>query len=114
LWIGLWVTLAASVVVVVSGDPQAKILFEQQPMKMAAAEALCDTEQGAGLYRPNLIVTYWGFRAMTGFGIVAMGMSAIALFAIRKRNTVPDGRWVTPVVIATMVSHTGRPVCWDP
>jgi len=40
---GLWFTLVASLVVVVSGDTQARIMTSQQPMKMAAAEALYDT-----------------------------------------------------------------------
>jgi cytochrome d ubiquinol oxidase subunit I len=40
LRLGLWVALVASLVVVFSGDVQAKIMTEQQPMKMAAAEAL--------------------------------------------------------------------------
>ena len=29
--------------VALTGDRQAKLMFEQQPMKMAAAEALCET-----------------------------------------------------------------------
>jgi cytochrome d ubiquinol oxidase subunit I len=54
---GVWrasVRLGAAVGVVafaglaVSGDLQSKLMFEQQPMKMAAAEALCHTEQPAG------------------------------------------------------------------
>jgi cytochrome bd ubiquinol oxidase subunit I len=40
LKLGLWISLVASLLVVVSGDVQAKIMTEQQPMKMAAAEAL--------------------------------------------------------------------------
>ncbi len=32
----------------ISGDLQSKLMFEQQPMKMASAEALCHTEQPAG------------------------------------------------------------------
>jgi cytochrome d ubiquinol oxidase subunit I len=44
---GAVVTLVAGVAVIVSGDLQAKMMFEQQPMKMAAAEALCETEAGA-------------------------------------------------------------------
>ncbi|GAB3438697.1 cytochrome ubiquinol oxidase subunit I [Actinophytocola sediminis] len=32
----------------VSGDLQTKLMFEQQPMKMASAEALCHTEKPAG------------------------------------------------------------------
>jgi cytochrome d ubiquinol oxidase subunit I len=48
LRLGLVVLLVAGVGVAITGDLQAKMMFEQQPMKMAAAEALCTTEQGAG------------------------------------------------------------------
>ena len=44
---GAWVTLVAGLGVAVSGDFQGKIMTEVQPMKMAAAEALYDTEQPA-------------------------------------------------------------------
>ncbi|SNS51133.1 cytochrome bd-I ubiquinol oxidase subunit 1 apoprotein [Micrococcales bacterium KH10] len=44
---GCWVMLIAGVGVILSGDFQAKLMFEQQPMKMASAEALCHTEKGA-------------------------------------------------------------------
>jgi cytochrome d ubiquinol oxidase subunit I len=43
----LVVTLVSAVVVAFSGHLQAQIMTEQQPMKMAAAEALWDTESGA-------------------------------------------------------------------
>ncbi|GAA3029964.1 cytochrome ubiquinol oxidase subunit I [Gordonia defluvii] len=43
----LWLTIAAGVAVIISGDFQAQIMFKQQPMKMAAAESLCDTEHRA-------------------------------------------------------------------
>src|SRR5690606_1032303 len=33
---------------VVSGDLQSRLMFEQQPMKMASAEALCESEEPAG------------------------------------------------------------------
>ncbi|GAB2695744.1 cytochrome ubiquinol oxidase subunit I [Thalassiella azotivora] len=46
--LGLVAVLVAGAGVAVSGDVQAKLMFAQQPMKMAAAEALCDTETGAG------------------------------------------------------------------
>jgi cytochrome d ubiquinol oxidase subunit I len=39
--------IAAGVAVIVTGDIQAKMMFEQQPMKMAAAEGLMETEEGA-------------------------------------------------------------------
>jgi cytochrome d ubiquinol oxidase subunit I len=47
--VGLAVALVATVGVAVTGDQQAKMIAEQQPMKLAAAEALWQTESGAGL-----------------------------------------------------------------
>ncbi len=44
---GAWVLLAAGVLSVITGDIQGKIMTEVQPMKMAAAEALWETEQPA-------------------------------------------------------------------
>lgn len=49
LRLGLAVLLVSGVGVAVSGDLQARMLFEQQPMKMAAAEGLCHTETGVPL-----------------------------------------------------------------
>ena len=46
---GLWVVLVSGAAVIVSGDIQGKIMFEQQPMKMASAEGLCETTTGAPL-----------------------------------------------------------------
>ncbi|MFV0253366.1 MAG: cytochrome ubiquinol oxidase subunit I [Beutenbergiaceae bacterium] len=45
--LGLVTVLAAGVGVAGTGDWQAKLMFDQQPLKMAAAEALCETEVGA-------------------------------------------------------------------
>jgi cytochrome d ubiquinol oxidase subunit I len=39
--------LIASAAVIVTGDIQAKLMFEQQPIKMAAAEGMCETETNA-------------------------------------------------------------------
>jgi cytochrome bd ubiquinol oxidase subunit I len=47
--LGVIAVLAAGLVVVVTGHVQGQIMVKQQPMKMAAAEALCNTEKGAGL-----------------------------------------------------------------
>jgi cytochrome bd ubiquinol oxidase subunit I len=44
---GAWMVLVAGLLVAVTGDIQGKIMTEQQPMKMAAAEALWQTEQPA-------------------------------------------------------------------
>ena len=45
---GAALVLAAGIGVAVTGDVQGKIMTEVQPMKMAAAEALYDTEDSAG------------------------------------------------------------------
>lgn len=45
---GAWVMLVAGLGVALSGHTQAQLMFEQQPAKMAAAEGLCQTEDGAG------------------------------------------------------------------
>ncbi|GAA4239177.1 cytochrome ubiquinol oxidase subunit I [Actinomadura meridiana] len=47
LRLALAVTAIASIGVAVTGDIQGKVMTEQQPMKMAAAEALYETEQPA-------------------------------------------------------------------
>src|SRR5699024_450180 len=44
---GAWVGIVAFATLVLTGDSQAKLMFEQQPMKMSAAEALCHTESPA-------------------------------------------------------------------
>ncbi|MGV8872072.1 MAG: cytochrome ubiquinol oxidase subunit I [Rhodococcus sp. (in: high G+C Gram-positive bacteria)] len=41
------IMIAAGGALAVTGDIQGKLMFEQQPMKMASAESLCDTETGA-------------------------------------------------------------------
>jgi len=45
--LGMVTMLVSGAGIIWSGDWQAKLMFDQQPMKMAAAEALCETEQGA-------------------------------------------------------------------
>ena len=42
--LGCWVVLVAAAGLVISGDIQGKLMFQQQPMKMASAESLCHTE----------------------------------------------------------------------
>jgi len=48
LRVGTLVGVVAFAGLAVSGDLQSKLMFEQQPMKMASAEALCHTEKPAG------------------------------------------------------------------
>ncbi len=154
---GLWVTIVAGAALSLSGHFQTRLMFEQQPMKMAAAEALCDTESGAGLsvfaigdvsaecdvrslvipgllsflatdnwnaeipgvidtqaryqelygpgdYRPNLIVTYWGFRAMIGLGMVSVFAAAGALVWLRWKQVLPQSKWGGRAAIALIAT----------
>jgi cytochrome d ubiquinol oxidase subunit I len=48
LRLGLAAVLVSGVALAVTGDVSAKLMFDQQPMKMASAEALCESETGAG------------------------------------------------------------------
>jgi cytochrome bd ubiquinol oxidase subunit I len=48
LRLGAWTIVASAVAVVVTGDIQGKIMTQVQPMKMAAAEGLYETETRAG------------------------------------------------------------------
>ncbi|WP_153505955.1 cytochrome ubiquinol oxidase subunit I [Cumulibacter manganitolerans] len=48
---------------------------------------------GAGDYSPNIPVTYWSFRLMIGFGVLAALWAAWALWSTR-RGAVPTGRWL--------------------
>lgn len=143
--LGIGTVLVGTVLLGWTGDSQARIMVEQQPMKMAAAEALYETaapapfsvftlgtldgsapiysldipdglsmlathtldgqvqginnlqeqyEQtyGPGDYKPNIPITYWGFRLMIGFGMLAGLWAVYALWAIRKGRT-PRSKW---------------------
>ncbi|HET9172716.1 MAG TPA: cytochrome ubiquinol oxidase subunit I [Actinospica sp.] len=147
LRLGLWSSLAASVLTAVTGDIDGKIMTEQQPMKMAAAEALYNTAKpasfslftvgslngrsevwsirlpgvlsflatgsfhgqvqgindvqaaevakyGPGVYTPVIPVTYWSFRLMIGFGLLA-GLLAVAGLYLTRGGRTPgaDRRW---------------------
>ena len=134
--VGAWVTLVAGAAVAITGDIQGKIMTEQQPMKMAAAEALYNTRDSAGFslftigslngedeiwslrvpkllsflatgtfdgrvdginqiqalyierygpgsYLPVVPATYWSFRLMIGFGVLAMAVALLALWMTR-------------------------------
>ena len=146
LRIGLAVVLAAGIATAVTGDVQARLMDSQQPMKMAAAEALYNTSDaasfslftigslngdkelwsvrvpyllsliatlnphgtvqginnverayakkyGPGSYRPVIPVTYWTFRLMIGFGLLAALLAAIGLWLTRRRRELPRSRW---------------------
>ena len=55
--LGAWVLLGAGAAVIVTGDMQAKVMYQVQPMKMAAAEALWETAGGNGTMAPFSLFT---------------------------------------------------------
>ncbi|AWI29896.1 cytochrome ubiquinol oxidase subunit I [Streptomyces tirandamycinicus] len=142
LRLGLVTVAVAGLLTAVSGDLLGKVMFKQQPMKMAAAEALWDGESpapfsvfaygdvdkghnkvaieipgllsflanddftsyvpgindtnkaeqekyGPGDYRPNIPVTYWGFRWMIGFGMTSFAVGLAGLWLTRKKFLLP-------------------------
>lgn len=143
LRLGLVTVVVGGLLTAVSGDVLGKVMFKQQPMKMAAAEALWDGEAsapfsvfaygdvdeghnkvaieipgllsflanddfdsyvpgindinkaeqekfGPGDYRPNIPVTYWGFRWMIGFGMTSFALGALGLWLTRKKFMLPQ------------------------
>ncbi|MGK5630260.1 cytochrome ubiquinol oxidase subunit I [Streptomyces sp. URMC 123] len=138
LRLGLVTLVIGGMLTAVSGDELGKVMFRQQPMKMAAAEALWDKEApapfsvfaygdvdeghnkvaieipgllsflahndfssevpgindvnkaeqekyGAGDYRPNIPVAYWGFRWMIGFGMASFTLGLAGLYLTRRK-----------------------------
>jgi cytochrome d ubiquinol oxidase subunit I len=144
LRLALVTTVLAGAGLGLTGDIEAKLMTEQQPMKMAAAEALYHTSKpasfslftigslnghsevfslrvphllsflatgspngkvegidnlqqqyvqqyGPGDYRPVIAVTYWSFRFMIGFGMLAALIALVGLWLVR-RGQLPKGR----------------------
>lgn len=144
LRLGLVTLVVGGLLTAVSGDQLGKVMFKQQPMKMAAAEALWDGEKsapfsifaygdvakghnsveisvpgllsfladnnfssyvpgindvnkqeqqkyGPGDYRPNIPVTFWGFRWMIGFGMTSFAIGAVGLWLTRKKFMLAPG-----------------------
>lgn len=165
LRLGLVVTLISSAAIAISGDQLGRLMTEQQPMKMAAAEALYQTSQpapfslftvgtvdgnrplyslevpralsllatgefdgkvlgiddlqreyeqryGPGDYRPNVPVTYWGFRSMVGFGIVMALLSLVGLW-LTRRGRLPSSRRVWRIgVLAACLPFLANSAGW--
>ncbi|OAR23854.1 cytochrome BD ubiquinol oxidase subunit I [Streptomyces sp. ERV7] len=144
LRLGLVTLVVGGLLTAVSGDQLGKVMYKQQPMKMAAAEALWDGEKpapfsifaigdvakghnsveisvpgllsfladnnfssyvpgindvnkqeqlkhGPGDYRPNIPVTFWGFRWMIGFGMASFAIGAVGLWLTRKKFLLAPG-----------------------
>jgi cytochrome d ubiquinol oxidase subunit I len=57
-------------------------------------------------YVPVMEVTYWGFRAMIGFGGLAALAALVALWLTRK-GTVPESRWLMRLAVFGILAPFG-------
>jgi cytochrome d ubiquinol oxidase subunit I len=163
--LALVATVLAGVGLAVSGDIEGKIMTEQQPMKMAAAEALYHTSKpapfslftigslnghsevfsikipralsflatgsfdgrvkgiddlnaqyqqqyGPGDYRPMIAVTYWSFRLMIGFGMLAAAIALLGLWLMRRGRTPPGRRFYTIALWALPLPFLANSLGW--
>ena len=160
--ISLAILLVGGVLTIAWGHFQGQLLVREQPMKMAAAEALFDTEKpaslslfaitpwsnptsnsfnitiphalsflsdwhwssrvmgindlqtqatarGEGDICPNIPVSYWSFRIMTGIGAMLVGWAALGLLLVRKRRLESEPRFLAlsiPLVALPFVANT--------
>ena len=163
--LALVATVLAGVGLAASGDIEGKIMTEQQPMKMAAAEALYHTSKpapfslftigslnghsevfsikipralsflatgsfdgrvkgiddlnaqyqqqyGPGDYRPMIAVTYWSFRLMIGFGMLAAAIALLGLWLMRRGRTPPGRRFYTVALWALPLPFLANSLGW--
>ncbi len=74
---GAWVMIVAGVAVVITGDFQGKAVTSEQPIKMAAAEGLCNSEQAAGF---SLILTGSSCEGVTKASIGTLTVPGVFSF----------------------------------
>jgi cytochrome d ubiquinol oxidase subunit I len=60
-----------------------------------------EQKYGPGDYKPNIAVTYWSFRLMIGFGVLA-GLVALAALWFTRGGRTPRNRWLWLAAIASI------------
>jgi len=106
--LGMVAMLISGVGIIITGDWQAKLMFEQQPMKMAAAEALCEGEHGAafslltigdlsnsceGVQHVLKVPGVTSYLAKGDFGAYLPGVNEVqAMYAERYGDVDADGQ----------------------
>ena len=65
-------------------------------------QATSEQRYGPGDYRPNIPATYWTFRLMIGFGMLAGLLSVIGLWLTRRRATRVLPRWYLRAAVAAL------------
>jgi cytochrome d ubiquinol oxidase subunit I len=121
--LALVTVLVGSLGVVVTGDLQARLMTEQQPMKMAAAEALYDTVAPASFSLFTIgsldgsqklfslrVPRVLSFMATSSFDGEVEGINQLQAAA---EQTYGPGNY-TPNIPATYVARRGVPLAQDP
>jgi cytochrome d ubiquinol oxidase subunit I len=67
-------------------------------------QAQAEETFGPGDYTPNVPVTYWTFRLMIGFGMLAALVSVLGLWFTRRRARRPVPRWFHRAALAALVT----------
>ena len=162
---GAWVILIAAIGVAFSGSEFAKVMVQDQPMKIAAAEGLYETtssapfslltvgdlsgdtatpiveipnmlsflatgsadgtveginnlqeqyvqQYGLGDYVPYVPLTYWSFRAMIGFGMIAMLYAIWALWRFRGGRSPRSRAFAFSTAVITLLPLAGISAGW--
>lgn len=162
--IGALVGLVASVTMFFAGHAMGQYMQEFQPMKMAALEAIWESEQpasfslitigdlsgkeevwsiripyamsflacnnftcevegvkdlqaqyekqyGPGDYVPLMVVTYWTFRIMMGFGFIMIGITGFLAWAI-MRGDITKAKWMKWVPLSLALPYLANASGW--
>jgi cytochrome d ubiquinol oxidase subunit I len=68
---------------------------------------------GPGDYKPVIAVTYWSFRLMVGFGMLAGLLALIGLWLTRRRREIPRSSWFYRLAIwGVVLPYLGTTSGW--
>jgi len=162
--IATFVTIASSIMVFLGGHTMGQEMRELQPMKLAAIEAIWETEQPASFslltigdltgkrevwsikipyamsflacnnfscevqgvydiqeqyeakygpddYIPLMVVTYWTFRIMMGFGLILMGLGLFLYWRMQKKDWLNE-KWMMWMPYALIMPYLANATGW--
>jgi len=122
------------VLVVFIGHTQGQYMVKSQPMKMAAAEALWETEDpadlkgevkgikdlqaefeeeyGPGNYIPPVFLTFWSFRLMVGTGSLMLALIFYALYLVVRRKLNSNPKFLRLLSFAFILPYIANSTGW--
>jgi cytochrome d ubiquinol oxidase subunit I len=75
-----------------------RVVDPNNPLQVEARERL--DQLGITDWAPYIPISYWGFRAMIGLGMLGMAIAAFTLFMIRKGRLPRESWWWTTLMVA--------------